>query len=403
MTTGVSASVARMRSGWVSFVETHAAPHTPAVPTALSTIDSEADGEREADEHDGENSEVDPEGERAVLDHQVLEAVLQGRGFGGWCGVLGRRGRHAERSVAPGVTSGSPPGRKSVPRRRRHSGRAVLISDAMRSFPLVAFTLASVVACASAEQPPPVVPPAPPPTASPAPPAPVAVAAAPAPEPTPEEKKKAEEAQKLEQDWAKLREKHTAELARLTPEIRAAAKALAEKAYPTTRAAISATLKGTHRAPGNAERDASRHPLETLEFFGMKPTHAVLEYGPGEGWYTELVAPALASKGKLSVTMTDPNGPKTERSTLYGERTKLFIERLPEAYGKIETVLVDAKAPKLGADATHGRRDAHPRRARHAQQQDCSARGSRSFIVCSSRTGASASSSIARHRTKTPT
>jgi len=222
----------------------------------------------------------------------------------------------------------------------------------MRSFPLVALTLASVVACASAEQPPPAAPPAPPPTASPAPPAPVAVAAAPAPEPTPEEKKKAEEAQKLEQDWAKLREKHTAELARLTPEIRAAAKALAEKAYPTTRAAITATLKGTHRAPGNAERDAFRHPLETLEFFGMKPTHAVLEYGPGEGWYTELVAPALASKGKLGVTMTDPNGPKTERSTLYGERTKLFIERLPEAYGKIETVLVDAKAPKLGADAT---------------------------------------------------
>jgi len=222
----------------------------------------------------------------------------------------------------------------------------------MRSFSLVAFTLASIVACSSAEQPPPAAPPAPPPPASPAPPAPVAVAPAPAPEPTPEEKKKAEEARKLEQDWAKLREKQAAELARLTPEIRAAAKALAEKTYPTTRAAIAATMKGTHRAPGNAERDPFRHPLETLEFFGMKPTHAVLEYGPGEGWYTELVAPALASKGKLSVTMTDPNGPKTERSTLYGERTKLFIERLPEAYGKIETVLVDSKAPKLGADAS---------------------------------------------------
>jgi predicted methyltransferase len=221
----------------------------------------------------------------------------------------------------------------------------------MRSSPFLAVTLAGVVACASAEQPPPAPPPAPQPAADPAP-APVAAAPAPTPEPTPEEKKKAEEARKLEEDWAKLREKHAAELARLTPEIRAAAKALAEKAYPTTRAAISAAMKGPHRAPGNAERDGFRHPLETLEFLGVKPADSVLEYGPGEGWYTELLAPALASKGKLSVTMSDPNGPKTERSTLYGERTKLFIERLPEAYGKIQTVLVDAKAPKLGADAS---------------------------------------------------
>jgi predicted methyltransferase len=78
----------------------------------------------------------------------------------------------------------------------------------------------------------------------------------------------------------------------------------------------------------------------------------VLEYGPGEGWYTELLAPALASRGKLSVTTTDPSGPKTERSTFYAERTKLFLERLPEAYGKVERVTIDPKAPKLGADAT---------------------------------------------------
>jgi predicted methyltransferase len=220
----------------------------------------------------------------------------------------------------------------------------------MRSLLAVALTCA--VACASAEQPPPAPPLAPQPTAAPAPTVPVAAAPAPAPEPTAEEKKKAEEAKKLEQDWAALREKHAAEVARLTPEIRAAAKALAERTYPTTRAAISAAVKGPHRAPGNADRDRFRHPLETLEFFGVKPAHAVLEYGPGEGWYTELIAPALASKGKLSVTMTDPNGPKTERGTLYGERTKLFIERLPEAYRKIETVVVDAKAPKLGADAS---------------------------------------------------
>jgi predicted methyltransferase len=209
--------------------------------------------------------------------------------------------------------------------------------------------LVGALGCA-ADPPPPAAPPPEPPMIE----APVAEAPAPAPapEPTPEEKKKALEAKKLEDDWAKLRERHAAEVLRLTPDVRAASKALANKAYPTTRAAIKAALGGKHRAPGNAERDADRHPLETLEFFGLKPGQSVLEYGPGEGWYTELLAPALAAKGKLSVTMTDPNGPKTERPTLYGERTKLFLERLPEVYGKVEPVMVDPKAPKLGADAT---------------------------------------------------
>ena len=213
-------------------------------------------------------------------------------------------------------------------------------------------TLVTLVGCASQEPPAAETPaPAPAPTLEPAPV--VGPAPAPAPEPTPEEKKKAEEAKKLEVDWAKMLEKHAAEVARLTPEIRESAKALSSRSYPSARAGLTAVLPGKHRAPGNADRDKDRHPLQTLEFFGLKPTQSVLEYGPGEGWYTELIAPVLASKGKLSVTMTDPKGPKTERGTLYGERTKLFLDRLPEAYGKVERVTVDPKAPKLGADATY--------------------------------------------------
>jgi predicted methyltransferase len=204
--------------------------------------------------------------------------------------------------------------------------------------------------CAS-EPPPPAAPPPAPPVVS-EPPQAATPTPAPAPEPTAEEKKKAEEAKKLEEDWAKLHERHASEVARLTPEVRDSAKALSGRAYGTTRTALKAALGGKHRAPGHAERDAARHPLETLEFFGLKPGQSVLEYGPGEGWYTELLAPALAAKGKLAVTMTDPNGAKTDRPTLYGERTKLLLERLPEAYGKVERVMIDGKAPKLGPDAT---------------------------------------------------
>ncbi|MBX3261174.1 MAG: class I SAM-dependent methyltransferase [Labilithrix sp.] len=193
-----------------------------------------------------------------------------------------------------------------------------------------------------------------PPAESPAPPpetAPLSTAA-PAPaeakaEPTPEEKKKAEALAELEKDRATMKAEHEAALARWTPELKKEAQALADKSFATGKDAIKAAAASKARKPGNADRDKYRHPVETLEFFGLKPTMTVLEYGPGEGWYTELLAPALAKKGKLLVTNGDPNGPVEERSTFYAERVKLFLESSPELYGKVETVTIDSKAPKI--------------------------------------------------------
>jgi predicted methyltransferase len=208
-----------------------------------------------------------------------------------------------------------------------------------------------VLACSGGAPPPVVEPPsyAEPGAAEPPPAAPPPVATA-APAPSPEELKKAEEKKKLEQDFAKLESDHQAEVSRLTPELKKAAQALADKRHPNLKAALTAALAGSHRKPGNAERDAQRHPQEMLELFGIKPTQTVLEYGPGEGWYTELLAPTLAKAGKLYVTSSNPNGSKEERSTLYGLRTKYFLERLPELYGKVEPVIFDPKAPKLALD-----------------------------------------------------
>src|SRR4051812_10961139 len=44
---------------------------------------------------------------------------------------------------------------------------------------------------------------------------------------------------------------------------------------------------------GDAKRDAWRHPLQTLEFFGLKPGMTVVELWPGAGWYTQILAPFL--------------------------------------------------------------------------------------------------------------
>jgi predicted methyltransferase len=167
---------------------------------------------------------------------------------------------------------------------------------------------------------------------------------------SPEEQKKATEQKALENDYEKLEADRRAELSRITPEVRKSGQVLVDKKYPSLRAALAATLASPHRKPPNPERDADRHPQAMLELFGLRPTHTVLELAPGEGWYTEVLAPVLAKSGKLYVTQTDPNGPKDQRSTLYGLRTKYFLEKLPEVYGKVEPVLFDPKAPKLGLE-----------------------------------------------------
>jgi len=169
-------------------------------------------------------------------------------------------------------------------------------------------------------------------------------------QPSAEEQERAEALKRLEADRARMKQENAIELARWTPELRAEAKAAADKSYGSGRAALQAVLKAKFRKPGNSERDTQRHPLETLEFFGLQPTSTVLEYGPGEGWYTELLAPALAKKGSLLVTNTDPKGPASERNTFYGERVQLVLERSPELFGKVQTVVFDPKAPQLGLE-----------------------------------------------------
>jgi predicted methyltransferase len=203
--------------------------------------------------------------------------------------------------------------------------------------------------CAGEEQVPADFPPPPPPVqaaivAAPPPPAPV--------EPTPEEIKKAADAQELVADRAKFETDNKAEIARWTPEMHKAATALAGKTYPSGHAAIQAAMAGTHRWPSAAGRDKFRHPLETLDFLGFKPTMTVLEIGPGEGWFTQLLAPALAKQGKLIATVADPNGPVEKRATLYGQRFKALLDTSPELYGKVQSLVVDSNAPALGLDKT---------------------------------------------------
>ncbi len=50
---------------------------------------------------------------------------------------------------------------------------------------------------------------------------------------------------------------------------------------------LKKAIASPDRSAENIVRDSARHPYETLQFFGIKPTMTVVELAPGGGWYTE--------------------------------------------------------------------------------------------------------------------
>lgn len=71
------------------------------------------------------------------------------------------------------------------------------------------------------------------------------------------------------------------------------------------RAALQAAAASALRTPANVARDRYRNPVETLAFFGIKPTDTVVELFPGRGWYSEILAPYLANGGIYYVAAPD--------------------------------------------------------------------------------------------------
>lgn len=77
----------------------------------------------------------------------------------------------------------------------------------------------------------------------------------------------------------------------------ASATAIAATPAAIPSAEIKAAIADGQRSAANRARDQYRHPAETLAFFGVKPTDRVVEFSPGGGWYTEILAPLVNGKG----------------------------------------------------------------------------------------------------------
>jgi len=63
--------------------------------------------------------------------------------------------------------------------------------------------------------------------------------------------------------------------------------------------ALVKAVKDPARTPKNVARDAARHPVEELTFFGLTPKMTVVEVWPGGGYWTEILGPYLKTSGHL--------------------------------------------------------------------------------------------------------
>ena len=112
-------------------------------------------------------------------------------------------------------------------------------------------------------------------------------------------------------------------------------------------ARLESLANGEHRQSGNAERNRYRHPVDTLEFFGIRPDMTVVEVTPGGGgWYTEIIAPLLRGSGRYYAANYDPVS-----STEYFRRNaRRFVDKLAENLDLYDHTVVTVFAPPEKTD-----------------------------------------------------
>jgi predicted methyltransferase len=75
--------------------------------------------------------------------------------------------------------------------------------------------------------------------------------------------------------------------------------------FSTIEAKLKAALAMDHRSAENRDRDDNRNPVEAMRFCRLGDSLTVIEFGPGSGWYTEILGPALQEKGRLIIVYKD--------------------------------------------------------------------------------------------------
>ena len=136
---------------------------------------------------------------------------------------------------------------------------------------------------------------------------------------------------------------------------------------------LPAIIAGEHRSPANIARNAARHPVETLKFFGLEPDMTLIEIGPSGAWYTEILAPYMRDSGRYYGAHFSPNSTNAfQRKNLEDFETKLTAN--PAIYGRAIIRHLDppnetAIGPEEGADIALTFRNVHNWMSRGLEQE----------------------------------
>ena len=136
---------------------------------------------------------------------------------------------------------------------------------------------------------------------------------------------------------------------------------------------LPAVIAGEHRSQANIARNAARHPVETLKFFGLEPDMTLIEIGPSGAWYTEILAPYMRDSGRYYGAHFSPNSTNAfQRKNLEDFETKLTAN--PAIYGRAIIRHLDppnetAIGPEEGADIALTFRNVHNWMSRGIEQE----------------------------------
>lgn len=131
----------------------------------------------------------------------------------------------------------------------------------------------------------------------------------------------------------------------------AATAATAPKLEATTATLLDAALTGDQRSDAEKARDVYRHPKDALAFYGLTASMSVIEIFPGGGWWTNVLAPVLRDKGKLSVAMNSDINNAGARGSL-GKTLERYAAK-PKVFDKVEIINFDpAHNTKMASDGS---------------------------------------------------
>jgi predicted methyltransferase len=103
---------------------------------------------------------------------------------------------------------------------------------------------------------------------------------------------------------------------------------------------LTSLIDGPQRSAANKARDAWRHPLDSLTFWGLQPGLTVLEIDPGGGYWTEIMAPFVNSGGGRYIAgLSDPDAPNLSEGARKGRAAFLARYADKAVYGPIDTAV----------------------------------------------------------------